>query len=452
MANILAGVGTTSKEAGGGAAEPQEEFRNIIGEGKKYKKKRLLGTGSFGKAYLLEDSAGVFSVGKILDLGKMSSREKEYAFCEIKCLANCNHPNIIRYVEDYEEAEKLLIVMEFADAGDLDRQIKTRAADGQYFLEHEVMFMFLQLCLAIDHLHRNKMLHRDIKAANIFLCSTGLVKLGDLGFSKQYEESVSCAVAQTFCGTPYYLAPELWTHKKYNKKADIWSCGILLYEMMALKKPFQASGVKQLKEKVLLGHYDPPPSQYSEALRALVPLILVADPNRRPNLRELFQQPVVREGLKNLTETLKRNTAIPEATRRQLIDSAAAAMTDISPDGDESTGICSTTVGENRTDVYYEGPIKKPSMKDGKQVWSERYLILKGPDLLMCDSKETASQGKVLPISVIHSVCPVRPQTARAECVFALNTTTGKCTWLQAPGQKDMLAWIHKLQVAIGEA
>jgi serine/threonine protein kinase len=450
MANLLAGVGATSKEAGAPTEAAAEDFRELIGEGCKYKKRRLLGTGSFGKAYLLEDKEGATVVGKILDLSKMSSREKEYAFCEIKCLANCNHPNVIKYYDDFEEAEKLLIIMEFADAGDLDRQVKTRAADSQYFLEHEVMFMFLQLCLAVNHLHRQKMLHRDIKAANIFLCTTGLVKLGDLGFSKQYEESVSCAVAQTFCGTPYYLAPELWTHKKYNKKADIWSCGILLYEMMALKKPFAASGVKQLKEKVLGGVYDPLPPQYSEALKTLVPTILVADPSKRPNLRDIFRLPVIREGFKNFIETLKRNSAISEVTRSQLIESAMQALAD-EPD-DETSGICSANVGEVRNDVFYEGPIKKPTLKEGKQQWSDRYLILRGADLLMCDSKEEAANGKVLTINVIHSVCPVRPQTARAENVFALNTTTGKCTWLQAPSQKEMLSWIHKLQVAIGEA
>ena len=72
--------------------------------------------------------------------------------------------------------------------------------------------MFLQLCMALDHIHAKKMLHRDIKGANIFLTSTGVIKLGDFGFSHEYEETVSNAVAGTFCGTPYYLAPEVCPH------------------------------------------------------------------------------------------------------------------------------------------------------------------------------------------------------------------------------------------------
>ena len=73
----------------------------------------------------------------------------------------------------------------------------------------QILFMFLQLCMALDHIHGKKMLHRDIKGANIFLTSTGVIKLGDFGFSHEYEETVSNAVAGTFCGTPYYLAPEV---------------------------------------------------------------------------------------------------------------------------------------------------------------------------------------------------------------------------------------------------
>ena len=220
--------------------------------------------------------------------------------------------------------------------------------------------------------------------------------------------------------------------------------------MMALKKPFAASGVKQLKEKVLAGVYDPLPAVYSDALKAVVPFILVADTARRPNLRDIFRLPVLRQGMKKLIETLSAGGSLVAATRTQLIESLNQALSDDCDD--EANGLCSTSVGEIRTDVFFEGPIKKPSVKDGKQVWTDRYLILRGADLLMCDSKEEAANGKVLTIDVIHGVCPVRPQTARAENVFALNTKAGKCTWLQAPTQKEMLVWIHKLQVAIGEA
>eukprot|EP00672_Neobodo_designis_P026344 CAMPEP_0174837800 /NCGR_PEP_ID=MMETSP1114-20130205/6989_1 /TAXON_ID=312471 /ORGANISM="Neobodo designis, Strain CCAP 1951/1" /LENGTH=220 /DNA_ID=CAMNT_0016071881 /DNA_START=63 /DNA_END=721 /DNA_ORIENTATION=+ len=190
-----------------------------------YEKVKVLGSGSFGQAWLVRRKKDAkLLVAKLLDLSQMSAKDQKYVEAEIQCLASCHHFAIVRYEEDFSADPKMLIVMEFADAGDLNMQIKARAAEGfRYFEEHEVGYTFVQLCMALDHVHRNKMLHRDIKGANVLLMSSGLVKLGDFGFSQQYEDTVSGAVAGTFCGTPYYLAPELWKRQKYSKKADIWS-------------------------------------------------------------------------------------------------------------------------------------------------------------------------------------------------------------------------------------
>ena len=81
------------------------------------------------------------------------------------------------------------------------------------------------------------------------------MKLGDFGFSKQFEETVSNPVGETLCGTPYYLSPEMWQAQRYNKKADVWSLGIVLYEMMALKHPFVGENFKILGESVQKGEY-----------------------------------------------------------------------------------------------------------------------------------------------------------------------------------------------------
>ena len=264
---LLAQIPAMSTEEG---AQEEPNFSSVIGErgsSAKYCKKKKIGRGSYGEAWLVErTSDGAVCVAKIMELPKMSNRDIQYAYSEIKCLSLIKHPNVIRYYEDKEEGDCLLIIMEFADGGDLDRQVKQRAANGlRYFQEHEVLFMFLQLCMALDNIHQKKMLHRDIKGANIFLTSTGVIKLGDFGFSHEYEETVSKAVAGTFCGTPYYLAPEvciyltnislsysitsktikqLWENKKYGKKADVWSLGVLLYEMLALKRPYTAQNMR----------------------------------------------------------------------------------------------------------------------------------------------------------------------------------------------------------------
>lgn len=417
----------------------------------KYYKRKLIGNGSYGEAWLVESATdGSISVCKVMDLGKMSARDKQYAYSEIKCLANCSHPNIIRYSEDAEENDQLLIVMEFADSGDLDRQVKARAADNfRYFQEHEALFLFLQICMAMDHIHRRKMLHRDIKGANILLTSSGLVKLGDFGFSRQYDETVSGVVANTFCGTPYYLAPELWNNQRYSKKADVWSLGVLLYEILALKRPFTATNMKGLMAKVTAGEYPPLPERYSQELRDLVKFILVTDANLRPSIAEIFDQQYVKDGLKTLIETIKRNSRIPDAAKGEF--QAHVDLLLSGSGGDNNTGTRTRAVGQINRDISCEGVVKKLGGPSGK-AWKERWLVLQRGHLILCDKQGDEAQGKALSLEQVQSVCPVPPSSAKREDVFSLNTHGGKSMWLQAASRDDMEKWLHCIQQALGVA
>jgi len=99
-----------------------------------------------------------------------------------------------------------------------------------------ILNWFTQICLAIKHCHDRKILHRDLKAQNIFLTENDIVKLGDFGIAKVLKNTVEHAV--TIVGTPYYLSPEIIQNTPYSFKSDIWSLGVLLYEMCALKPPF----------------------------------------------------------------------------------------------------------------------------------------------------------------------------------------------------------------------
>ncbi|KPI82419.1 putative serine/threonine-protein kinase, partial [Leptomonas seymouri] len=238
-----------------------------------------------------------------MDLEHMSEKDRGFATNEVKCLSRCNHPHIVRCVDSVEKSGRLLIVMEYADGGDLYKQIKARVASMKYFREHEVAFIFLQLCLALDHIHSNKMMHRDLKTANILLTTTGLVKLGDFGFSRQYEDSLSNAVGSTFCGTPYYLSPELWHRQPYSKKSEMWALGVVLYEVMALKRPFSGKNMDELITNICHGRRADLPPRYSEELCGICNRLLSVDPNMRPTIQELFQEPFIHTNL----ETLKRS-------------------------------------------------------------------------------------------------------------------------------------------------
>ena len=128
-------------------------------------------------------------------------------------------------------------------------------------------------------MHDLKIVHRDIKCANLFLTLEGLLKLGDLNVSKVAKQGLM--LTQT--GTPYYASPEVWNDKPYDNKSDIWSLGCVLYEMITLLPPFRASSMQALSGKVKRGVFQPIPSHFSEDLRKVVSWCLQVDPRKRPS-------------------------------------------------------------------------------------------------------------------------------------------------------------------------
>ncbi|KAA6363098.1 MAG: putative NEK protein kinase, partial [Streblomastix strix] len=140
-------------------------------------------------------------------------------------------------------------------------------------------------------LHEQHVLHRDIKSANVFLSKSGVVKIGDLGISKLLAGKDS--LAKTAIGTPYYLCPEMWQNKPYNNKSDVWSLGIVLYEMTTLNKPFQGNSMNQLHKRVSSGKYEPISNFFSNDLASVIKKILVLDPKYRPTMKEIMDMPEV---------------------------------------------------------------------------------------------------------------------------------------------------------------
>lgn len=126
--------------------------------------------------------------------------------------------------------------MDFADDSDLYQKILKMQKANQYFEEREIWAIFIQMVRALNVLHSRKILHRDLKSANVFLSRTAHAKLGDLNVSKVAKKGL--LFTQT--GTPYYASPEVWKDQPYDSKSDIWSLGCVLYEVCTLKPPFRA--------------------------------------------------------------------------------------------------------------------------------------------------------------------------------------------------------------------
>ncbi|CAC9532938.1 serine/threonine-protein kinase [Leishmania donovani] len=430
--------------------EVELQFKDILGpigcKTCKYERVRELGSGSFGKALLVRRvSDGQLLVAKRMDLAAMSEKDTKYATAEIQCLASCDHFAIIKYYEDYVAEPHMLIIMEFADAGDLNMQIKQRAKAGFiYFEEHEVGYTFVQLAMAVDHIHRRRMLHRDIKGANVMLMTNGVIKLGDFGFSHQYENTVSDQVAQTFCGTPYYLAPELWNHQRYSKKADVWAMGILLFEMMALRRPFVGQGMRALSEAVMSNRRDCElPQQYSRSLKDLCNIMLRTDPNQRPSCAQLFKLPHMMKLLLDFGTSVDNSQLVSDALKKK-IHANICEIRDTSVN-DPETFTFVGHVGTVSSSVFYEGYVRKESGK----TWKERFLVLRDGGLVISRHKGD-KETKPLPVTFINSAVFVPEQSACSTGVFAINLADTKTMWFQALPPETAEIWVHKIQQSIG--
>ena len=124
------------------------------------------------------------------------------------------------------ESEKILILMEYADAGDLRMMVKRQRELKQYLQEADILNLFVQIALGLRYIHKKKILHRDLKTENIFVTSTKLVKIGDFGISKILAHTLD--LATTAIGTPFYLSPEICRGQPYSHKSDMWSLGIII--------------------------------------------------------------------------------------------------------------------------------------------------------------------------------------------------------------------------------
>jgi NIMA (never in mitosis gene a)-related kinase len=246
---------------------------------------------------------------------------------EIDLLRKLDHPNIVRCLGHFRGRARggapprgggvrsddvLYMVLEYANGGDLYKEVCRRkkvdnsrragagsrasggigaAASGRHhFTEREVLDIFYQLCLGVQHLHERGIVHRDIKALNVLRSGKEgrwTYKLGDLGVGR--ELGLDTIMMQTFYGTPLYASPELCANQPYNELTDIWSLGVLLYEICALDHPFSARNLMGLAKAISEADYPPLAADlYSPFLRDMVAAMLKKDWKKRPRINEVI--------------------------------------------------------------------------------------------------------------------------------------------------------------------
>ena len=158
---------------------------------------------------------------------------------EVMILSKISHENIIRYEDSWSQGTTLMILMEYADGGTLEDKWKAACKTQKRFPEELVMKWTVQLLQAVNYCHSVHILHRDIKLANIMLSGDDNIKLGDFGLARLLD--TQNFMAQTCCGTPYYISPELCRGEAYDSKADVWALGCVIYELCALQRPAMTS-------------------------------------------------------------------------------------------------------------------------------------------------------------------------------------------------------------------
>ncbi|XP_034859360.1 serine/threonine-protein kinase Nek5 isoform X1 [Mirounga leonina] len=250
---------------------------------------KAIGEGAFGKAFLAKGkSDSKHCVIKEIDFAKMPIQEKEASEKEVILLAKMKHPNIVTFFSSFQENNRLFIVMEYCDGGDLMRRIHRQR--GVLFSEDQILSWFVQISLGLKYIHDRKILHRDIKAQNIFLSKNGMVaKLGDFGIARVLNNSME--LARTCVGTPYYLSPEICQNKPYNNKTDIWSLGCVLYELCTLKHPFEGNNIHQLVLRICQAHFAPISPRFSRDLQALISQLFEVSPRDRPSINSILKRP-----------------------------------------------------------------------------------------------------------------------------------------------------------------
>ncbi|XP_046335298.1 serine/threonine-protein kinase Nek3-like [Haliotis rufescens] len=277
----------------------------------KYEKLCLLGSGSFGQAWLVTNKDQLKSVLKEIKLTSLSEKEVDQALVEVTVLAKCRHVNVVKYRETFVEEKCLKIVMEYADGGDLQKKIQDQK--GIHFSKEIVFDWFVQIAFALKYIHGKNILHRDLKPQNVFLTSQNIVKLGDFGISRILQNTMDHAV--TTIGTPFYLSPEICQKRPYNHKSDLWALGCILYELCCLRVPFDAPNLTSLVLKIVEAKYQPVPTHYGPLIEDLVSVLLSPNPDKRPSAEQLLTvpnlQPYIEQLLKGHIERKRSITESP---------------------------------------------------------------------------------------------------------------------------------------------
>ena len=270
-----------------------------------YVLERVIGKGQYGevfKGYKKDTNEDVAI--KAVNRKNLKGKFYELLENEIKVLRSCNNVNIIKLYDIKKTSNNIYLMLEYCNEGDLMQYLKKRGK----LTEEETIEFFIQILNAFKTLVKNKIMHRDFKLANI-LKHNGIIKIADFGFAKILGED---AFTTTMLGSPLNMAPEILGGKDYNSKADIWSIGTCVYELLFGKPPYTAKNIVELLQKIQKTPFSlPPNTKISPVLEDVLKKMLVFNPDERIEWDDLFNHKITKlmeeKIMLDLEETIKNN-------------------------------------------------------------------------------------------------------------------------------------------------
>lgn len=292
----------------------KEEFKII--DRYQYNPKYCLGQGSFGKVYIAIDLSTNEQVAlKQMDIRNYSNDEylKNQLISEVQIMKKLHHPNIVKFLDYFKSEKSYYFITEYCQNGDLREYLLSKK-----LTENEALAIFYQLIEGYKEIFRLGVIHRDLKPANI-LIDKGVFKISDFGFAKLVDK-FNNEMLQTMVGSPLYMSLQILTGKPYTSKCDIWSLGIILFEMMVGDAPWKGINEKDLVNNIMKNKNVINEKKFSQNVEHLLNNMLAYEEKNRISWEELF---ILVEKLKNnqnnIVEIKNQNNHLKKKEKKTLI-------------------------------------------------------------------------------------------------------------------------------------